>query len=54
MGKDEKVKVPCEVYSRVVGYHRPVEQWNGGKRSEFSDRKSYDANARLKEMFNAN
>jgi ribonucleoside-triphosphate reductase len=27
-----------EVYSRVVGYIRPVEQWNKGKRSEFGDR----------------
>ncbi|RKX83405.1 MAG: ribonucleoside triphosphate reductase, partial [Spirochaetes bacterium] len=29
---------PCEVYSRVVGYLRPVEQWNKGKKAEFSDR----------------
>ncbi|MFA5047924.1 MAG: anaerobic ribonucleoside-triphosphate reductase [Patescibacteria group bacterium] len=34
---------PCEVYSRVVGYIRPVEQWNPGKQSEFSDRKSFKA-----------
>lgn len=33
--------VPCEVYSRVVGYFRPVSQWNPGKRSEFSDRRPY-------------
>lgn len=31
----------CEVYSRVVGYLRPVEQWNNGKQAEFNDRKSY-------------
>lgn len=30
-----------EVYSRVVGYIRPVEQWNKGKRQEFSDRLEY-------------
>ncbi len=30
--------VPCEVYSRVVGYLRPVKQWNKGKKAEFSDR----------------
>jgi ribonucleoside-triphosphate reductase len=30
-----------EVYSRVVGYYRPVQQWNPGKRAEFSDRKPY-------------
>ena len=27
-----------EVYSRVVGYIRPVEQWNKGKQAEFKDR----------------
>ncbi|MEK7167377.1 MAG: anaerobic ribonucleoside-triphosphate reductase [Patescibacteria group bacterium] len=31
----------CEVYSRVVGYFRPVAQWNPGKQSEFSDRKTF-------------
>ncbi|HMN19074.1 MAG TPA: anaerobic ribonucleoside-triphosphate reductase [Candidatus Moranbacteria bacterium] len=30
-----------EVYSRVVGYIRPVEQWNKGKRTEFSDRTEF-------------
>lgn len=30
-----------EVYSRVVGYIRPVRQWNKGKRSEFKDRKTF-------------
>lgn len=30
-----------EVYSRIVGYLRPVEQWNDGKRAEFADRKVY-------------
>lgn len=32
-------EIPVEVYSRVVGYYRPVSQWNHGKREEFSDRK---------------
>ena len=30
----------CEVYSRVVGYLRPVSQWNKGKREEFAQRKN--------------
>ena len=30
--------VDCEVYSRVVGYLRPVKQWNAGKRSELRQR----------------
>jgi ribonucleoside-triphosphate reductase len=34
------VEQPCEVYSRVVGYLRPVKQWNKGKKEEFKDRKN--------------
>ncbi|MEJ2568590.1 MAG: anaerobic ribonucleoside-triphosphate reductase [candidate division WOR-3 bacterium] len=35
----EKVRaVRAEVYSRVVGYYRPVAAWNEGKREEFKDR----------------
>lgn len=32
----------CEVYSRVVGFLRPVEQWNRGKQAEFAMRETYD------------
>jgi anaerobic ribonucleoside-triphosphate reductase len=32
---------PCEVYSRVVGYLRPVSQWNKGKRSEYAERRMF-------------
>jgi len=28
----------CEVYSRVVGYLRPVKQWNDAKQAEYGDR----------------
>ena len=31
----------CEVYSRVVGYLRPVQQWNKGKKQEFKERITY-------------
>jgi anaerobic ribonucleoside-triphosphate reductase len=31
----------CEVYSRVVGYLRPVSQWNPGKEAEFYKRRTY-------------
>lgn len=30
-----------EVYSRVVGYYRPVQNWNPGKQAEFKDRVVY-------------
>lgn len=49
---NEQVKVPCEVYSRIVGYLRPVQAWNDGKRQEFEDRHTFrglapkDENAR--------
>jgi ribonucleoside-triphosphate reductase (formate) len=32
----------CEIYSRVVGYIRPVNQWNKGKQQEFRDRTTFD------------
>jgi anaerobic ribonucleoside-triphosphate reductase len=35
------IKQPCEVYSRVVGYLRPVNQWNIGKQQEFKERKEF-------------
>lgn len=30
-----------EVYSRVCGFFRPVQQWNKGKKEEFRDRREY-------------
>lgn len=42
--EEEKSKVkgtPTEVYSRVVGYLRPVQSWNNGKKEEFKMRKSF-------------
>jgi len=34
----ESERTKCEVYSRVVGYIRPIEQWNEGKQAEYQDR----------------
>jgi ribonucleoside-triphosphate reductase len=34
--------VDCEIYSRVVGYLRPVDQWNDSKQAEFHTRKTFD------------
>ena len=31
-----------EVYSRITGYYRPVQNWNDGKAQEYKDRKTYD------------
>jgi ribonucleoside-triphosphate reductase len=35
------IKQPCEVYSRIVGYLRPINQWNIGKQEEFKKRKEF-------------
>ncbi|MDP2926615.1 MAG: ribonucleoside triphosphate reductase [bacterium] len=35
------IKQPCEVYSRVVGYYRPVQQFHIGKKCEFHERKEF-------------
>ncbi len=32
---------PAEVYSRITGYYRPVQNWNAGKTQEFKERKEY-------------
>lgn len=39
---DASRRQPCEVFSRVVGYLRPVKQWNDGKQAEFYDRQEYN------------
>ena len=33
---------PAEVYSRITGYYRPVQNWNAGKTKEYHDRKEYN------------
>ena len=38
----------CEVYSRVVGYLRPVSQYNKGKQVEYRKRKPFSIEGRLK------
>jgi len=34
----------CEVYSRVVGYIRPVQQWHKGKQQEYKERQNFKIN----------
>lgn len=38
----EEKRTECEVYSRIVGYIRPLQNWNPGKAAEFEDRVNYD------------
>ena len=47
MTKDVEIKLkdeerqPCEIWTRVMGYHRPVDAWNIGKKQEFAERKYF-------------
>jgi anaerobic ribonucleoside-triphosphate reductase len=38
---EAEIKVPCEVYSRIVGYLRPIQNWHEGKQQEFKERKTF-------------
>lgn len=45
---------PAEVYSRITGYYRPVQNWNDGKTQEYKNRKLYDVeNSRMKKVHTA-
>ncbi|WP_294856621.1 ribonucleoside triphosphate reductase [uncultured Oscillibacter sp.] len=39
---------PAEVYSRITGYYRPVQNWNDGKAQEYKDRKLYEPGTAFK------
>ncbi len=42
--------VPCEVYSRVTGFYRPVSQFNAGKREEFRERRLFSVGTIAKKL----
>lgn len=42
--------IPTEIYSRVVGYFRPVQNWNTGKQQEFTERKTFDLQKALRRV----
>ena len=39
--------IPCDVYSRVVGYYTPVQNWNIGKKNEYKDRTTCDVSTMI-------
>lgn len=39
--QDNTKRTKCQVFSRVVGWITPVQNWNKGKAAEFKDRKTY-------------
>ena len=44
MKQKARQRTKCEVYSRIVGYLRPITDWNVGKQSEFRNRKMFKIN----------
>lgn len=38
---EDNERQPCEIWTRVMGYHRPVGNFNRGKKSEFYERKCF-------------
>ncbi len=38
---DDSQRVRCEVWTRVMGYHRPVSSFNTGKQGEFHERRFF-------------
>ena len=39
---NDNERQPCEVWSRVMGYHRPVSAFNTGKKAEHAERVYFD------------
>ena len=46
-----KKRTKCEIYSRVVGYIQPIQQWNEGKLAEFEDRKVFNVKKMMGSIF---
>lgn len=49
-----ETKCNVEVFSRVVGFFRPVQAWNKGKTEEFKDRKEYNIETANQEIKDSN
>ncbi len=46
-----KKRTRCQIYTRVMGYYRPVEQFNHGKKAEFYSRTYFDECASANSAF---
>ena len=38
---EDHERQPCEIWTRVMGYHRPISQWNIGKQGEHRQRRTF-------------
>lgn len=48
---DERTR--CEVWTRVMGYHRPIDSFNVGKKGEVAERKYFSAEKAASEVNNS-
>lgn len=39
---DDSERQPCEIWTRVMGYHRPLSSFNIGKKGEFHERQFFE------------
>jgi hypothetical protein len=39
---DDSERQPCEIWTRVMGYHRPLSSFNIGKKGEFYERQFFE------------
>jgi anaerobic ribonucleoside-triphosphate reductase len=46
---DNEERTKCEIWTRVMGYHRPVQSFNKGKKGEFAERKFFEETKTLEE-----
>jgi len=46
-----KQRQRCEIWTRVMGYHRPISQYNFGKKSEFYSRTQFTEQALANSQF---
>lgn len=50
---EDSERQPCEVWTRVMGYFRPIENYNKGKKQEFAERKYYSEKKAMKRLSDA-
>lgn len=49
---DDSERTVCEVWTRVMGYHRPVSEFNRGKKQEFYQRKCFTEEKAVAHIYN--
>lgn len=47
---DDSERQPCEIWTRVMGYFRPVDAFNIGKQSEYSERVCFSQSKAMKHI----